>query len=74
MTHNLQFGTLVRVAALSLALVAGGAATALADPPGYYFQDVAPRMAPQAETSCNPAPLGGDLSGVEIVADGTLYR
>lgn len=74
MTRNLQFGTLVRVAALSLALVAGGAATALADPPGYYFQDSAPRMAPQAQAHSNPAPLGGDPSGLQAAAEGTLCR
>jgi hypothetical protein len=74
MTRNLQFGTHMRAAALSLVLVAGGAATALADPPGYYFQDSAPRVASQAETRLNPVPLGVDPSCVHIAAEGTLYR
>jgi hypothetical protein len=38
MTTNL-FSNALRTATLSLALIAAGSATALADPPGYYFQD-----------------------------------
>lgn len=41
MTSNLQIGKLRRAAGLSIALVACGAPAALADPPGYYFQELA---------------------------------
>jgi hypothetical protein len=42
---------LLRAAALSAALIAGGAATALADAPGSYFQDEWQAAPPAAQAS-----------------------
>jgi len=63
MTYNRHIGKLRRAAWLSMALLAGGAQTALADPPGYYFQEFAQPgpMQPQM-TRSTAAPIKSDPS------------
>jgi hypothetical protein len=45
---NSRLGTILRTAAVSLALAPGAASTSLADPPGYLFQDFEPQPAATA--------------------------
>lgn len=45
---NSRLRTMLRTAALSLALAPAAASTSLADPPGYLFQDFAPQPAATA--------------------------
>jgi hypothetical protein len=61
MRINLQVRTLLSAAVLSLAPLGFAASTALADPPGYYFQEDAMQSAP-ARLQAKPAvaaPLAG---------------
>jgi hypothetical protein len=67
MTSNLQVGTLLRAAVLSLAPLAFAASTALADPPGYYFQDSMQPVPPRsAATPPVAAPLVGGYSAPSV--------
>jgi hypothetical protein len=45
---NSRLGTMLRTAAVSLALASAAASTSLADPPGYLFQDFEPQPAATA--------------------------
>jgi hypothetical protein len=45
---NSRLGTILRTAAVSLALAPAAASTSLADPPGYLFQDFEARPAATA--------------------------
>ena len=60
MTSNLQVGILLRAAMLSIAPLAFAASTALADPPGYYFQD---SMQPAVSRLEAKPPVAAPLAG-----------
>lgn len=76
MTTNL-FDNALRTAALSLALIGAGSATALADPPGYYFQDewrprhVEAQAAPSSwqvatQNACDTADVGKPMAANKL--------
>lgn len=75
MTTSLLSNAL-RNAALALALIAAGSATALADPPGYYFQDEwQPKQQVQAapvsreaamQNSCRIADVGKPTAAIKL--------
>jgi hypothetical protein len=54
---NSRLGTMLRTAAVSLALAPAAASTSLADPPGYLFQDFEPQL---AATAAAPAMTIGE--------------
>jgi hypothetical protein len=54
---NSRLGTILRTAAVSLALAPAAASTSLADPPGYLFQDFEPQP---AATAAAPTMTSGE--------------
>ena len=63
---------LLRMAVLSAALLAGGAATALADVPGSYFPDEwQPRHAPIEAQAAAPAAMAAKPNNCRVADAGT---
>ena len=62
---NSRLGTILRTAAVSLALAPAAASTSLADPPGYLFQDFEPQP---AATAAAPTMTSGEGHATRQVA------